>query len=58
MPRTNERIKVYMRIRNGKTACLCKADSKRCKLPCERGTVTRDLYEGWRETMKRNRYGK
>ncbi len=56
--KTKERIAVYMRIIRGRTACVCKADNKRCKLPCERGTVTRDLYEDWQSTFKRNRYGK
>lgn len=56
--RTKERIKVYMRILRGRTACVCKADNKRCKMPCEVGTVTRDLYEDWQSTFARDRFGR
>lgn len=53
-----EKIPVYMRIRNGITVCICHVSAKRCKLPCERGEVSRDRYEQWQETMKRERYGR
>lgn len=54
-----EKIPVYIRIENGKTVCVCHAAKKGCpkKDSCARDLVTRDLYRGWQQTMKRNRYG-
>ena len=53
-----EKIPVYVRIVNGYATCICHASAKRCKMPCERGVVSRDRYEQWQATMKRDRYGK
>lgn len=52
-----EKIRVYVRIVQGRTVCICRASSKRCELPCEKTIVTRDRYEGWQQTMRRDRYG-
>lgn len=54
---TAEKIRVYVRIVQGRTVCICRASSKRCELPCEKTIVTRDRYEGWQQTMRRDRYG-
>ena len=53
-----ERVPVYIRTEKGRTVCLCHAGQKRCDRPCERDTVTRDKFEGWLRTMKRDIYGK
>jgi len=53
-----EKIPVYIRVERGKTVCLCPRNRKACKRPCEKDTVTRDVFEGWEQTMKRDRYGK
>ena len=53
-----EIIPVYVRIINNKTACLCKQDHKRCKMPCEKDEVTRDRYNGWERSFYRDRNGK
>lgn len=53
-----EMIPVFIRVVNGRTACLCKQDAKRCKMPCERDVVTRDKFVGWENTMRRNKFGK
>ena len=52
-----EKIPVYIRIENGKTICVCHAGRRGCGHPCERDEVTRDVYRGWEETLRRNRYG-
>lgn len=53
-----EKIPVFIRIENGKTVCVCHATRKKCARPCERDTVTRDKFEGWKATMKRDQYGR
>lgn len=55
---TLENIPVFMNIIRGKTVCICHVSQKRCKKPCDRGTVTRDKYEDWQSTMKRSKYGR
>lgn len=52
-----EKIPVYIRIRNGKTICVCHANKKGCSRPCDRDFVTRDRFRGWQATMRRNRFG-
>lgn len=52
-----ERIKVFVRIKDGKTVCICKRSRKGCGRACEPDVVERDRYAGWKSTMKRNRYG-
>lgn len=54
----SEKIPVYIRAVRGVTVCVCHADNKRCKRECEPTMVTRERYEGWRLTMKRDKYGK
>lgn len=56
--RESEIIAVYMHIVNGKTLCICQAEHKKCGRRCETGTVRRDRFEGWRQTMRRDRYGR
>lgn len=53
-----EEIKVYVRIENGKTICICHADDKGCEGRCMRDVVVRDKFSGWEDTFRRNRYGK
>lgn len=53
-----ERIKVYVDIVKGETVCMCMKRKKRCKKNCAEDVVTRDRYEGWESTMRRNKYGK
>ena len=53
-----EKIPVFIRIEKGKTICVCHAAKKKCSRPCERDTVTRDKFEGWRATMKRDKFGR
>lgn len=55
---TKEKIKVFARIENGKTVCICPREDKRCKRKCEPDVVERDKFRGWQETFRRNRYGK
>ncbi len=52
-----EKIPVYIRIKNGKTICICHAGGKGCDRRCDRDVVTREIFRGWQNTMKRNRYG-
>jgi hypothetical protein len=52
-----EKIPVYIRIKNGKTICICHAGDKGCDRRCDRDVVTREIFRGWQNTMKRNRYG-
>jgi len=55
---TTERIPVFIRIIKGKTVCICHAGAKGCDRRCPRDTVTRDRFEEWEKTMKRDKYGK
>jgi hypothetical protein len=57
--RDKERIKVFVRIENGRTVCICKRDRKRCKRKgCSPEVVERDRFAGWEGTFCRDRYGK
>lgn len=53
-----EKIPVFIRIEGGKTVCLCPRSRKGCKKPCEKDVVTRDVFEGWKQTMQRDRFGR
>lgn len=53
-----EKIPVYLKIINGKTLCVCHAYDKGCERACQRDTVTRDKYDGWKKTLYRDRYGR
>ena len=53
-----EKIPVYIRYANGKTICICHARDKGCKRDCQRDIVTRDRYDGWKETLYRNKFGR
>ena len=52
-----EKIPVRVKVINGKTVCIC---LKGCKRPqhCEPDIVERDIFRGWQETMRRDKYGK
>lgn len=52
-----EKIPVYIRIKDGKTICICHASEKGCNRRCDRDMVTRDKFRGWQATMRRNRFG-
>ena len=55
-----EKIKVFIKFRNGETACICKRSNGRCSngADCVPDVVERNKYEGWQETFKRDKYGK
>lgn len=53
-----EKIPVYVKIIDNVTVCICHVGLKGCKERCERTIVTRDKFEGWKETLYRNRFGR
>jgi len=53
-----EKIPVYINIVKGKTICICHVSAKGCNRPCPKDTVSRDRFEEWEKTMKRDKYGK
>ena len=55
---TEEKIPVYIKIIDGKTVCVCHARIKKCNRSCTRDIVTRDKFEGWKETMRRDKFGR
>jgi len=55
---THEKIRVYVNVKKGKTICICKASTKRCKKKCELDVVTRDKFYEWEDTFHRDKYGK
>ena len=57
--RDKESIKVFARIENGRTVCICKRDRKRCgRRDCSPEVVERDRFAEWEDTFHRDRYGK
>lgn len=54
----SEKIPVFIKIVDGKTVCICHAYDKGCKEKCQRDTVTRDKFDGWKKTLYRDRYGR
>ena len=62
--KTTETIPVYIRIENGKTVCIChagrrKSEYEKCRdAYCTRDVVVRDKFAQWKQTMKRDRFGK
>ena len=52
-----EAIPVYVTVINGRTMCICMKGCNR-KEYCERDVVERDLFRGWKQTMRRDRYGR
>jgi len=54
---TTEKIKVFIKIKDGKTVCICSRGHRLCAEECEKAVVKRDKYTGWLETMKQDRYG-
>lgn len=55
---TKEKIKVYIKIVDGKTVCLCSFHNKKCKHNCDVDMVERDKFYGWKDTFRRDKYGK
>ena len=55
---TIEKIPVYLKIKDGKTVCICHAHNKKCKASCTRDIVERDKFIGWRQTMIRDKFGR
>ena len=55
--KSEEKIRVYVDIVNGETVCICTRRHKGCDKQCAKDVVTRDRYEGWESTMRRNKYG-
>ena len=53
-----EEIRVYLRIEDGRTQCVCPRDKKRCKRNCQPDVVIRDRFRGWEQLLGRDRYGK
>jgi len=55
---TTEKIPVYIDVRKGRTVCICHAGYKGCgKASCVRDTVTRDKFDQWEKTRRKNKYG-
>ena len=52
-----EKIAVYCDIVKGETVCICAVRNKGCKKKCERCVVSRNLFDGWPEIMRRDKYG-
>ena len=52
-----EYIKVYIKVKNGKTVCICKHSDKKCDEDCEVDVVMRDRYLDWESTFQTDRYG-
>lgn len=53
-----EKIPVFILFGpKGKAVCVCHAGRKGCNRKCERDVVTRDKYDGWINTLYRNKYG-
>lgn len=57
--KTVEKIKVFIKFRNGQTVCICKRSDKRCPAgaECVPDVVERNKFEGWQETFMRDKYG-
>ena len=53
-----EHIKVFIDYKNGQTVCICKRSNKKCSKQCTPEIVERDMYRGWQDTFKVDRYGK
>lgn len=52
-----EYIKVYIKVKNGKTVCICKYTDKKCNEPCDVDIVMRDRFLDWQSTFQQDRYG-
>lgn len=55
---TAEKIPVFIKIIDGRTVCVCHARAKKCKASCTRDWLIRDKMEGWKQTMKRDKFGR
>lgn len=53
-----ERLKVFIRYEGGKVVCMCLRQNRKCDKHCERETVLRDRYYGWKSTFKQDKFGK
>lgn len=53
-----EKIPVFIRIEGGRTVCVCHRSRKKCNRNCEKDCVSRDKFEGWKNLMNRDRFGK
>ena len=53
-----EHIKVFINFQDGMTVCICKRSNKMCNKKCTPEIVERDMYRGWEDTFKVNKYGK
>lgn len=54
-----ELVKVFVRVVDGKTICICHRRHKKCdSKECTEDEVTRDRFRGWKDTMKRDRFGR
>ena len=52
-----EKIKVFLKVKKGKTKCIC-LHGKRClSKDCQRDIVERDRFRGWESIAARNKYG-
>ena len=56
--KTKEMIPVFIKCRKGETVCICHRFNKMCDENCEKDIVDRDLFRGWEDTMRRDRYGR
>lgn len=53
-----EKIPVYINIVKGKTICICHVSAKGCGRNCPKDKVSRDKFDEWEKTMKRDKYGR
>ncbi len=53
-----ERIAVWIWVKDGKTECVCPRWRKHCGRHCQKDYVTRDFYDGLDRIWQRDRYGR
>lgn len=58
-----EKVVAYAAIDHGKTKCICMGEvchhtGKPCGNTCKKTVYLRNRFDGWRGTMKKDRFGK
>lgn len=53
-----ERIKVFVKVKNGKTKCICIHGCRHATKDCHYDIVERDRFRGWKEAAFHDRYGR
>lgn len=52
------KLKIYMKVWNGKIEYLCLRENKGCSYPCTKETVDYDQYKGVKDCFRQDKYGK